>query len=1260
MGGWFWGLEPALEEDWEDESCSGGRFRGKPGRQSARGSGDCALGGLRSEADTGAVESGQCCREQKLAGNQRCGNSMGVGTGSCGGRGRVSLSGLQCAKSEYCGKQPDDKLKSSGLKPNLPLFKLSGSLYSTPLNHLALSSSIDFLKSLSTRPQVQLVVCLDLSESLRSKSDYQFMPDEDTSKPVAKTENQKPPTTTYSNAMDKVNSTVLKTSIEGIPLLTNDNYSLWRVRVVNLLDLVGLKEHIVGDSKVELPSEDNKLLKSILVAKLDSSVQTNIINSENADSAKAIWKSITAFFASTQSSNKARVFKSFLRAQYTPSDIPGFITSMKSFQARLLEVGWDLPADGLGHLVMDKFPASMDPIYDMITHSGKEISIDTVIDHLRLHADNQDTRASGSGTRADPITLFTDNSKKCKRGAHNTLAPHSESNCWMLHPELRPPYQSKTQKVETTVSSFHASLSRSPHCFILDSGCSAHMVSNPLLFHTLEHKDLGFVQTSSDSKTLQIKGIGSIRLSNEHGEIFLNYVLFIPHLVVNLISVRRLVLEEYNINFYKNSFEVIRDNEIKMTGNYVENLPTLEFENCKTSSHLSSAEFIHKSLGHVSYHRLRKKLGIPLKIIHDCESCAVAKVTRASYKSEHAAASKPFEEIHLDLIGPIWPASNSGHRYILTLVDSCTRFCAAIPIKAKSDVMTTLPFLFDVEAKRFGYHPTTIHSDRGSEFINSSLKEYCENHLIKQRTSDAYTPQQNGLAERFNRTILESMRTILEDSGVSKKYWNEIAALFKNRTLPLSYFYPIGNRVSALILPEKFFSKLEPKGELGILVGYNEELRSYRVLTDSGKILTTKNVQFLDYSPPTTKSSDWDLEICEKEDELIGTLTPETPVEIPSSPETSESEEEIANALIPVEEPITRTLRERTSQVKPFHQSTSDPCLFIHEDKHTHIFFHVDDLLVVGNVDAFEALFLNRFPNSTAHSPDTLLGMDVSMGTDHISLSQVKLINKGLEMLGMTECKPVKTPLSVGVQLKAASPEEKQEFTKLGINFRTYTGILNYLSCRTRPDLAPAVSILSSFNQDPGMTHWKEVLHCWKYLQGTKHLQLTLRPNKLDSSNSLQHYTDATWADDLETRLSRSGSICFWKECPMAWNSKKQRNITLSSTEAEMNALSDGVQENQWIKFLAEELWNESLQPSNFHVDNRGLIEKIEHFGSNSKTKHLDIKMKWLRDLKLKDEIRVTLVPSEDMVADTLTKASCEKSLTRLKDRCFLVHYSSS
>ncbi|KNZ63154.1 hypothetical protein VP01_11807g1, partial [Puccinia sorghi] len=155
-------------------------------------------------------------------------------------------------------------------------------------------------------------------------------------------------------------------------------------------------------------------------------------------------------------------------------------------------------------------------------------------------------------------------------------------------------------------------------------------------------------------------------------------------------------------------------------------------------------------------------------------------------------------------------------------------------------------------------------------------------------------------------------------------------------------------------------------------------------------------------------------------------------------------------------------------------------------------------------------------------------------------------------------------------------------------------------------------------------------VHCWKYVKGTRHLHL------------------------------KFGSICFWKSFPVAWNSKKQRNITLSSTKAEMNALSGGVQENQWIKYLFEELWNEKIHPTSFHIDNKGLLEKIKHFGSNSKTKHLDIKMKWLRDLKVKNKISVILIPSEDMVADSLTKSSNTESLNRLRERCFLVHYSSS
>ncbi|KNZ63392.1 uncharacterized protein VP01_11517g1, partial [Puccinia sorghi] len=81
--------------------------------------------------------------------------------------------------------------------------------------------------------------------------------------------------------------------------------------------------------------------------------------------------------------------------------------------------------------------------------------------------------------------------------------------------------------------------------------------------------------------------------------------------------------------------------------------------------------------------------------------------------------------------------------------------------------------------------------------------------------------------------------------------------------------------------------------------------------------------------------------------------------------------------------------------------SISDACLFIHKEKNYFISFHVDDLIVVGQIDVFKKLFLSRFPNSTAHSPDTLLGMNPVVHNDSIELSQPGLIKKGIKILGL-------------------------------------------------------------------------------------------------------------------------------------------------------------------------------------------------------------------------------------------------------------------
>jgi hypothetical protein len=683
--------------------------------------------------------------------------------------------------------------------------------------------------------------------------------------------------------------------------------------------------------------------------------------------------------------------------------------------------------------------------------------------------------------------------------------------------------------------------------------------------------------------------------------------------------------------------------------------------------------------------------------------------------------------------------------------------------------------------------------------------------------------------------------------------------LFKQQAIPLNYFRPLGNPV-ALISSNLKKRKLDPRGELGRLIGYNAELKSYRILRDDGHIVETKNVDFLEYKPSTSSPAYHDellvetpkqidhekreipeegMQVKEEEEDEPTGREEEEDQPFNHEDETDDSDDDliVAQDLVPQSDGG-RVLRDRTIQVKPVkysHFTTEDPksfkkavsgpnsegwkravddelenierhevwldhfttppkalrhtwvfktkpatnsspekqkarlciqgflqtfgedffetfaptgkfpsllallilaidlklpirqfdvksaflfapleeeifiktpegskrtapylklvkslyglkqapknwyktltawfeeinylpsvsdaCLFVHEDRNSFIFFHVDDLVVVGRTDEFEKLFLTRFPNSSAHEPDTLLGMNLQISDTMVELSQPALIEKGLELLDLMECRPVKTPLTPAVQLKTASDQDHEEFLKLNINYRSFTGMLNYLSCRTRPDLASAVSILSRFNQRPGLSHWKEVLHCWKYLKGTKDLGLRLQPNPDALIDRLNFFTDATWAEDLETRLSQSGSLAFWKECPILWNSKKQKNITLSSTESEMNALSDGEQESQWLTFLIEELWEKKLAPTLFHIDNKGLLEKLKHFGSNSKTKHLDIKIKSLREKFKTNEIDVKLIPSCDMTADALTKAAPYASIKKLQDKCFSVLCSSN
>ncbi|KNZ49275.1 hypothetical protein VP01_510g12 [Puccinia sorghi] len=634
--------------------------------------------------------------------------------------------------------------------------------------------------------------------------------------------------------------------------------TLHAVRVVNLLDLLKIKIAIFSEDAV-LTSSEELILRTVLAAKIDATIHSNVINHTNKEDGMLIWKSINNYFASTQSAHH----------------INGFITRTRAAIEKMHEVGINIDTDVVGYEIIKKFPNTPElNSSSAITHSGQEMTPDLVLDHLRLHANKQSI--SGNKLSSQQVSLFTDyNSTKCKPNAHNTRAPHPQHRCWMLHPHLRP-NSSNPARAEQSVSSFHSSISHPSMNFVLDSGSSAHMISNLNLFFSIDIKEEGIVRTSSGAKSLKIKGIGSIKLSNSYGDIFLHKVLYIPNICVNILSVLCLVLEGYQIAFEMNSFLIKKNNKLCMYGRYVNNLPTLEFSNPENDSLFSSGELIHKALGHVSYKRIRQRLGIPMNNCRPCDACAVSKVTRGSFHSRHSKASKPFEEIHLDIVGHITPSSCQGHQYFLTIVDSCTRFCSAIPLKNKSEVVI-------IKASTLTLNQIPAHKSKKSPF-----------------------------------------------------------ELFKNCSLPLNYFKPIGLKVSYLYLPDNFNSKLAQIGGLGTLVGYNEELRSYRVATETGKVINSKHLKFLDFPASDEKTSDLDIndDWTEHELNMMGSepekenseaLTLEegdsTNPKVSRQESESDSEAEDEDVIEKTLVPEARTLRDRNSKIKPIKYSylTGDP-----------------------------------------------------------------------------------------------------------------------------------------------------------------------------------------------------------------------------------------------------------------------------------------------------------------------------------------------
>lgn len=213
--------------------------------------------------------------------------------------------------------------------------------------------------------------------------------------------------------------------------------------------------------------------------------------------------------------------------------------------------------------------------------------------------------------------------------------------------------------------------------------------------------------------------------------------------------------------------------------------------------------------------------------------------------------------------------------------------------------------------------------------------------------------------------------------------------------------------------------------------------------------------------------------------------------------------------------------------------------------------------------------------------------------------------------------------------------------------FREAVGSLLYLSTRTRPDVSHAVNFSSRHIGNPVKEDVVGVKKIMKYISGTKEKGISYL--KESDSDVLEAFCDADYAGDEETRRSTTGYVILFGNGPVAWCSRRQPIVALSSTEAEYIAAAECCKEVLYLKSLIEELTGCVLK-TNLYIDNQSAISLAKTGVLNKRSKHIDVRYKFIHERVISGDVNVMYCPTEKQIADILTKPLNFVKFKKLRD----------
>jgi hypothetical protein len=323
-----------------------------------------------------------------------------------------------------------------------------------------------------------------------------------------------------------------------------------------------------------------------------------------------------------------------------------------------------------------------------------------------------------------------------------------------------------------------------------------------------------------------------------------------------------------------------------------------------------------------------------------------------------------------------------------------------------------------------------------------------------------------------------------------------------------------------------------------------------------------------------------------------------------------------------------------------FERCPDDPCLYKTLVHGTAMFLclYVDDGLILAEQECVMLDFLQRLKKKfdvTSQSPDVYVGVRIQRDRVQrtMSLHQSGYISRVLTRFGMMDATTTTSPADPAHKLTKDMKSEVGQTTNFP--YREAIGCLNYLAVMTRPDITFAVNKAAKFCEDPQSAHWQAVKRILRYLKLTIHIGITYS----GTDTSIATYCDGDYAGDLDTRRSTSGTVSIMNGGPITWNLSTQTVTALASTEAEYMAMSVAMKDILWLR----RLWSfiHGLRPSKptpLYVDNQGAIALSKNPDFRRRSKHIETKYHRLREEQERGELHVMFIPTNEQVADVLTK----------------------